>query len=120
MKNLKLTTFALITLLLAGAASAQTSSSAMPATGMAAPARMLPAAASADMADGEIRKVDAENKKLTIKHGVIKSLDMPAMTMVFQVKDAVLLEKVKTGDKVRFRAEAAGGSAVVTEMEVVK
>lgn len=121
MKNLRLTVFALTALLLAGAASAQTGSSGgVPATGMAAPARMLPATASTDMADGEIRKVDAENKKLTIKHGVIKNLDMPAMTMVFQVKDAVLLEKVKTGDKVRFRAEAAGGSAVVTEMEVVK
>ena len=42
-----------------------------------------------EMTDGEIRKVDMDNKKLTIKHGNIKNLDMPGMTMVFQVKDRV-------------------------------
>ena len=46
------------------------------------------AASAAEMAAGEIRKVDKDAKKLTIKHGEIKSLDMPPMTMVFQVKDA--------------------------------
>lgn len=80
----------------------------------------MQAAASADMADGEIRKVDMDNKKITIKHGEIKSLDMPGMTMVFQVKDPAMLEKVKTGDKVRFKAEKAGGAIVVTEIQAVK
>ena len=46
------------------------------------------------MADGEIRKVDTDNKKITIKHGEIKNLDMPPMTMVFQVKDDALLGRV--------------------------
>jgi len=77
-------------------------------------------AAPADMAEGEIRKVDVENKKITIKHGVIKNLDMPGMTMVFQVKDSAMLEKVKTGDKVRFSAEKAGGAIVVTDIQPVK
>ena len=80
----------------------------------------MPAAASAEMTDGEIRKVDMDNKKITIKHGEIKSLDMPGMTMVFQVKDPAMLEKVKTGDKVRFKAEKAGGAIVVTEIQAVK
>ena len=74
--------------------------------------------ATADMADGEIRKVDKDAAKLTIKHGEIKNLDMPAMTMVFQVKDTALLDKVKAGDKVRFRAEKGGsGGYVVTAIE---
>ena len=73
-----------------------------------------------DMADGEIRKVDMDNKKITIKHGEIKNLDMPGMTMVFQVKDPAMLEKVKTGDKVRFKAEKSGGAIVVTEIQPAK
>ena len=76
--------------------------------------------ASADMADGEIRKVDMDNKKITIKHGEIKNLDMPGMTMVFQVKDPAMLSAVKTGDKVRFKAEKSGGAIVVTEIQPVK
>ncbi len=108
-----------ISTLMLGTTAAFAASHAGAPTGMAAPAKMQ-AATSADMADGEIRKVDIENKKVTIKHGVIKSLDMPAMTMVFQVKDAAVLDKVKAGDKVRFKAEAAGGSAVVTAIELAK
>jgi Cu/Ag efflux protein CusF len=77
-------------------------------------------APSTDMADGEIRKVDIENKKITIKHGVIKNLDMPGMTMVFQVKDPAMLEKVKTGDKIRFSAEKADGAIVVTDIQAAK
>ncbi len=48
--------------------------------------------AATEMTDGEIRKVDKENGKLTIKHAEIKSLDMPGMTMVFQVKDKAMLD----------------------------
>ena len=75
---------------------------------------------SADMADGEIRKVDMDNKKITIKHGAIKNLDMPGMTMVFQVKDPAMLYAVKTGDKVRFKAGKSGGAIVVTEIQPAK
>ncbi len=79
-----------------------------------------PASASADMADGEVRKVDKENKKITLKHGVIKSLDMPGMTMVFGIKDAALLDNLKTGDKVKFKAEQTGTAIVVTEIQPAK
>ena len=70
--------------------------------------------------DGEVRKVDKETKKITIRHGPIANLDMPAMTMVFQVSDPALLEQVKTGDKVKFSADKVGGSYVVTGIEAVK
>ena len=73
-----------------------------------------------EMTDAEIRKVDMENKKITIKHGEIKNLDMPGMTMVFQVKDAATLDKVKAGDKVKFSADKIGGAIVVTDIQANK
>ena len=75
-------------------------------------------AAAADMSEGEVRKVDLETKKITIKHGEIKNMDMPGMTMVFQVKDPALLDKVKAGNKIRFKAEKAGGAIVVTDIQL--
>ena len=82
--------------------------------------KVAQASKAADMTDGEIRKVDKENKKITIKHGEIKNLDMPGMTMVFQVKDPAVLDKVNVGDKVKFTAEKSGGAIVVTEIDVAK
>ncbi len=73
-------------------------------------------AAVADMTQAEVRKIDAENKKITLKHGEIKSLDMPAMTMVFGVKDASVLEALKVGDKIQFLAEKINGNYVVTKV----
>jgi Cu/Ag efflux protein CusF len=72
------------------------------------------------LADGEVRKVDKEAKKITLKHGPITNLDMPAMTMVFQVKDPAMLDQVKAGDKVRFQAEKIGGAFTVTRIETAK
>ena len=77
-------------------------------------------AAAGDMTEGEIRKVDKDTKKITIKHGEIKNLDMPGMTMLFQVKDPAMLDTVKAGDKVRFKAEKSATGIVVTEMQVAK
>lgn len=74
-------------------------------------------AAAAEMTEGEIKKVDKDNKKLTIKHGDIKSLDMPGMTMVFQVRDPAFVEQVKVGDKIRFKAEKGTSGFVVTELQ---
>lgn len=72
------------------------------------------------LADGEVRKIDLGAKKITLKHGEIKSLDMPPMTMVFQVKDPALLGKVKVGDKVQFTVENANGAMTVLTLEPVK
>jgi Cu(I)/Ag(I) efflux system periplasmic protein CusF len=74
----------------------------------------------ASMTEGEVRKIDKEAKKITLKHGDIKTMDMPGMTMVFQVRDAALLDKVKAGDKVMFTAEKADGAIVVTSIELAK
>ena len=76
---------------------------------------VLPAGAQS-MSEGEVRKMDKDAQKITIKHGPLKNLDMPPMTMVFRVNDAAMLDAVKKGDKVKFVAENVGGQFVVTEI----
>ena len=119
MKTLN-TLIATATLVLASAVSpgalAQSASAPAPMGEM----KMDKPAAAADMAEGEIRKVDKDTKKITIKHGEIKNLDMPGMTMLFQVKDPAMLDMVKAGDKVKFKAEKAATGIVVTEIQVAK
>jgi len=74
-----------------------------------------------ELADGEVRKVDRDASKLTIRHGPLPSLDMPtAMTMVYQVRDPAILDQVKSGDKIRFAAEKVGGQFTVIRIEPFK
>lgn len=73
-------------------------------------------ASAADMTEGEIRKIDRKTKKITIKHGDIRNLDMPAMTMAFQVIDASKLKKLKAGDKILFVVEKRATGLVVTDI----
>ena len=75
------------------------------------------APASDSMTDGEVKKIDADNGKVTLKHGDIKSLDMPGMTMVFTVRDKDQLTKLKPGDKVQFMAVQEGGKMIVTDIQ---
>ena len=74
----------------------------------------------ASMTTGEVRKIDKDAGKLTIKHGEIKSLDMPPMTMVFTAKDKAMLDTVKVGEKVRFMVVNENGKMVVTDIQPVK
>lgn len=73
-------------------------------------------AKAAEMTEGVVRKVDKGARKLTIKHGDIKNLGMPPMTMVFQVKDGAMLDQLKAGDKIRFVAEQAATGLVVIDL----
>jgi Cu(I)/Ag(I) efflux system protein CusF len=68
-------------------------------------------------AEGEVRRIDRENKKITLRHGEIKSLDMPPMTMVFQVKNPSLLDKAAVGAKVLFQAVQESGSYILTDLK---
>lgn len=72
------------------------------------------------MSSGEIVKVDKDAAKLTIKHGPLKNLKMPGMTMAFKVKNPAMLDQVKAGDKVSFVAESVQGALSVTTLEVTK
>jgi Cu/Ag efflux protein CusF len=75
---------------------------------------MMVGAQAADWVAGEIRRVDAANSKLTIKHEEIKSLDMPPMTMVFYVKDSNLLSGLNPQDKIEFQAISEGTKYFIT------
>jgi Cu/Ag efflux protein CusF len=77
-------------------------------------------ATAAAVADGEVRKVDKASGKVTIKHGEIKALNMPPMTMVYPVSDVAMLDKVKAGDKVQFTAISDGGKLTVTGIKPAK
>jgi Cu(I)/Ag(I) efflux system periplasmic protein CusF len=72
------------------------------------------------MADGEVRKVDKDAGKVTLRHGPIANLEMPGMTMVFKVADPKLLEGLKEGDKVKFTAQRVDGAITVTAIESAK
>lgn len=76
------------------------------------------ASAPASMTEGVVRKIDKAAQKITIQHGEIKSLDMPPMTMVFQLNDPAWLETFKVGDAIRFSvAKTAGGKLTVSAMQ---
>lgn len=70
--------------------------------------------------DAEVRKVDKDAKKITLKHGPIKNLDMPAMSMAYQVKDPSYLDKVKAGDLVVFTADKVNGAYTITSLDLKK
>ena len=77
-----------------------------------------------ELSEATVKKVEKAEGRVTLAHGPIANLGMPPMTMMFKVKDATMLKKVKAGDKVRFRAEEVagpGGSAyVVVRIEPAK
>ena len=100
----------------AWAQTAAPSAPAAPATDATTIKKMDPK----DMSEAEVRKIDKDAKKITLKHGPIKNLEMPGMTMVFQVRDAALLDKLALlvpGDKIMFSAEQQQGAYVVTGAE---
>ena len=72
------------------------------------------------LSEGGILKVDKDTGKLTIKHGPLNNLGMSAMTMAFKVQDRAMLDQIKVGEQVRFRAERVNGSLTVTKLEVSK
>jgi Cu(I)/Ag(I) efflux system periplasmic protein CusF len=73
-----------------------------------------------EFTEGEVRRVDKAAGKITLKHGEIKNLGMPPMAMVFEVKDAKLLDRFKPGDKVRFKAVHDTGKYVVVDLQPAK
>jgi Cu(I)/Ag(I) efflux system periplasmic protein CusF len=82
-----------------------------------APTATQTADAASAMTEGEIKKVNKETGKLTIKHGELKNLGMPPMTMVFLVKEPSMLDQVNTGDKVKFIAEKVDGKLTVMQLQ---
>jgi Cu(I)/Ag(I) efflux system protein CusF len=78
------------------------------------------APSTASLTEGEVKKVNLESSKVTIKHGEIRHLDMPGMTMAFTVRDKGLLDTVKAGDKIKFMAVSEGGKLFVTAIQPLR
>jgi Cu(I)/Ag(I) efflux system protein CusF len=104
----------------AAIASAAFAVNAQPAPASSADHSAHHGATAAPQDDGEVRKVDKAQGKVTLRHGPLANLEMPAMTMVFRAADPKLLEGLKEGDKVKFTAEKVNGAYTVTAVQVVK
>lgn len=76
--------------------------------------------AAEELSEATVKKVEKAEGRVTLAHGPIPNIGMPPMTMMFKVKDAAMLKKVKAGDKVRFRVEETGGAYVVVRMEAAR
>lgn len=76
-----------------------------------------PAAATAALSEGTVKKVDKAAGKVTLAHGPLTNLGMPGMTMAFRVKEAAWLDQWKVGDKIRFQAELVNGAYTVVRFE---
>lgn len=79
-------------------------------------AHAQPADAGEEFIDAEVRAVDRDKARLTLKHGPIPKHEMAAMTMAFRVADPALLEGLAAGDKVRFSVDKVNGRLVVTRI----
>lgn len=84
--------------------------------GAAKPAATAAAADSAQLADGEVRRIDKARGTVLLKHGEIKSVRMGAMTMTFKLKEPAMADGIKEGDKVKFSVEAKGDDLIVTSI----
>ena len=78
------------------------------------------AQATTGQAEGEVRKVDKDGSKLTVRHGTIRGLDMPGMTMVFKVRDRSILEGLGAGDQVKIDVEKADGALTIIGLQKLK
>ncbi|MBV7427207.1 MULTISPECIES: copper-binding protein [unclassified Acidovorax] len=119
MKSLQAITASTLLPVLAALALAAAAQHAVAQVPAAAPGQAASAHAGGQdaLSEGEITRWDARTLRVTLRHGEIKNLDMPPMTMVFRVQDASVVGDLKPGDKVRFRAEQVGGAYHVTRLE---
>ena len=116
--NLKISILIAVTALsIGGAGFALAAPGAQP--GATAAQDAASSSAALTMTSGEVRKVDTGQGKVTIKHDAIDNLGMPAMTMVFRAAMPALLQALKAGDKILFRAEKIAGGLTVTEILLI-
>ena len=83
-------------------------------------AQAMPGEGAGPLTAGEVKKIDPGAGKVTIKHAPIENLDMPAMTMVFRVKDPAMLGQLKVGDKIKFLADKVNGAITIMQLEPAK
>ena len=92
----------------------------LPASTLILAALSMPAVVSAAApvqatASGTVVRVNATEGRITLRHGAISRLDLPAMTLVYHA-DPALLAGVAVGDQVRFTAQRADGQYQILEL----
>lgn len=105
-----------LAILMAGAAAQASSQEHQPA-GHGDHGAHAAAAEQASLTEGEVRKIDKETGKITLRHGEIRNLAMAAMTMVLRVQDPAMLDGVQVGDKVLFAAERQNGAITIVQLQ---
>jgi len=68
-------------------------------------------------ASAVVKAVDAANGKVTLAHGPVKSLQWPAMTMAFAVKDKALFDKLTVDKKVDVEFTQQGTVSTVSAVK---
>lgn len=100
-----------------GATSAMLSPQSATAQTAASSQRAASASPATDWVEAEVRRIDLASRKITLKHGEIKQLDMPGMTMAFALaEDAAapeLLAALKPGDKLSVQIVSKAGRLTV-------
>jgi len=81
---------------------------------------VIQSASASQLVDGVVKKIDKTAGKVTVTHGPLTNLNMPAMTMVFRVKEAVWLEQMQSGGKIRFIADSINNTLTIVRFENVK
>lgn len=85
-----------------------------------APGTAGAAAAAIERTEGEVRRIDDAARKITIRHGEIRSLGMTPMTMAFVVGDRAMPAGLKVGQRIRFTAKDVGGTLTAVDIEALK
>ena len=68
--------------------------------------------ATSALTEGMVKKIDKSAGKVTVSHGPLPN-GMPAMTMVFKVKDMAWLDQMRDGGKIRFAADQINGAMTI-------
>ena len=112
-----LSSIAILGMLAWGSGHALAQASADPSALHGTAAAAVGADGSQELSEGEVTRWDARSGKITLRHGELKNLGMPPMTMVFTLRDPAQAGPIKVGDKLRFRAEQVNGAFIVTRVE---
>src|SRR5262245_12013603 len=77
----------------------------------------MDAKAGSHTASGIVKSLDANAQIVTLDHGPVASMNWPAMTMSFKVKDKATLGKLQVGSKVDVEFVQQGGDYVITNVK---
>lgn len=69
------------------------------------------------LADGEVREIRRDSGRISLSHGAVPSMGLPAMTMVYRARDPAMLDRLSVGDRVRFAAEKSGDALTLMRVE---